>query len=244
MTLKEGLAVCLLLMIAGCSSEKPAEQAAQAPAGSAPPAAAPAPAKPGTSTPEAAIPRPAPKAAAEKKAVPAAPQVTVLEPGTVVRIRTTTALSTKTHEAGQRFEASLADPIVVGGREVVAKGAPVTGKIVDADDGGRVKGRASIAIQLTSVNAGGEPVNIATGSYAVEAKSTVKKDATKVGVGAGIGAAIGAIAGGGKGAAIGAAAGAGAGTATVLATKGQPAVIPAESLVTFKLTAPARISAK
>jgi hypothetical protein len=64
-----------------------------------------------------------------------------------------------------------------------------------------------------------------------------------VGIGAGVGAAIGAIAGGGKGAAIGAGAGGAAGTGTVLATRGDPAVLPSESLITFKLQAPVTVTA-
>ena len=71
-----------------------------------------------------------------------------------------------------------------------------------------------------------------------------EKDAAKVGIGAGIGAAIGAIAGGGKGAAIGAGVGGGAGTAGVLLTTGAPAVIGAESVLYFELTAPVTITAR
>jgi hypothetical protein len=64
----------------------------------------------------------------------------------------------------------------------------------------------------------------------------------KIGIGAGIGAAIGAIAGGGKGAAIGAGAGGGAGTGLVLATRGDPAVIPGESQLTFRLQGPITVT--
>ncbi|MCC6862337.1 MAG: hypothetical protein IT158_27425 [Bryobacterales bacterium] len=45
----------------------------------------------------------------------------------------------------------------------------------------------------------------------------------------------------GIGAGIGAAAGGGTGTAAVLATRGKPAVIPAESVLRFRLTAPVAI---
>ncbi len=61
-------------------------------------------------------------------------------------------------------------------------------------------------------------------------------------MGTGAGAIIGAIAGGGKGAAIGAGVGAGAGTAGALATRGDPAVIPAGTVVKFKLTAPITVT--
>ena len=57
----------------------------------------------------------------------------------------------------------------------------------------------------------------------------------------GAGAVVGAIAGGGKGAAIGAGAGAAAGVGTNMATRGKAAVIPAETLMEFRLSAPSTV---
>ncbi|HWR54257.1 MAG TPA: hypothetical protein VN428_24330, partial [Bryobacteraceae bacterium] len=157
---------------------------------------------------------------------------------------TTSALSSKTNAAGDVFEASLAEPVLSGGREVLPRGAAVQGRVTNVDAGGRVKGLATLSLALTAVNARGNSVPIATSAVSKQAETTKKKDATKVGIGAGIGAAIGAIAGGGKGAAIGAATGGGAGTAAVLATRGDAAVIPAESVLTFELTKPATLPAR
>jgi hypothetical protein len=112
------------------------------------------------------------------------------------------------------------------------------GRVIDADKGGRVKGRASISVQLTKLHVGGKAVQIATNTIEREARATKGKDAAKIGIGSGIGAAIGAIAGGGKGAAIGAGAGAAAGTGVVLGTRGAAAVIPSESVLIFELRAP------
>jgi hypothetical protein len=84
----------------------------------------------------------------------------------------------------------------------------------------------------------GQTVEIATNTVGQEAKSSAKKDAAKVGIASGVGAAIGAIAGGGRGAAIGAGAGAAGGTGVVLATRGEPAEIPSESVLTFTLRSP------
>jgi hypothetical protein len=63
-----------------------------------------------------------------------------------------------------------------------------------------------------------------------------------VGGGALVGAIIGAITGGGKGAAIGGGLGAGAGAGTQLLTRGNRVFVPAESLVTFRLEQPLRVS--
>ncbi len=176
-------------------------------------------------------------------ATPAPPRTFTLAAGTPISIYTANTLSTKAAQGGERFTASLARPIVDGDWVIAKKGAAVEGVVVNADPGGRVKGRASISVALRSLElADGRTINLSTGSYTKAAKGTKKKDAAKIGIGAGIGAAIGAIAGGGKGAAIGAGAGGAAGTGMVLATRGDPAVIPSESLLTFKLTEPVKVT--
>jgi hypothetical protein len=163
--------------------------------------------------------------------------VTVAE-GTEIRARLVPTLSTKTAQAGQTFEATLAEPLTAGDYVIAPKGARVSGTVVESDPGGRVKGVASIAVKLTGIEVKGKEVAISTTAYGREAQSTKKQDAAKVGIASGIGAAVGAIAGGGRGAAIGAGAGAGAGTGVVLATRGEPAVLPSETMLTVKLTAP------
>jgi hypothetical protein len=164
-------------------------------------------------------------------------KVTV-ERGTTLKVRTITTLSTKSHESGDAFEASLAAPLVIDGATVARQGAAVRGVIVEADKGGRVKGRAHLAVRLTELQtATGDWVDIDTGTVVRQAPGSKRNDAAKIGIGSGVGAAIGAIAGGGKGAAIGAGAGAGAGTGAVLATRGKEAAIPSETVLTFQLTA-------
>ncbi len=185
--------------------------------------------------------------ASSSKSEPAPPKLraVTLDAGTPIKIRTTTTLSTKSATSGESFMASLAEPIVDGNWVIAPKGATVYGVVAESDPGGRVKGVASLAIRLTKLEtADGETIDLSTSIYATEAKSTKKKDATKVGIASGVGAAIGAIAGGGKGAAIGAGVGAGAGTGAVMATHGDPAVIPSESVVNFKLREPVTIMKK
>jgi hypothetical protein len=193
--------------------------------------------------PQAPVPQAAaPQAAAPQAAQPPAPpQPVVLPEGTQLRVRVIPTLSTQTLKGGETFEATLAEPLEIGGRVIAPRGAPVTGKVVEADPGGRVRGVAHLTLQLSSLAAGGKTVDIVTDTVTQEARATKGKDAAKVGIGSGVGAAIGAIAGGGKGAAIGAAAGGAAGTGVVLATRGEPAVVPSETVLSFTLKAPARI---
>ena len=176
-------------------------------------------------------------------AAPAPPKTYTVASGTALKVRTITSLSTKTATNGTPFEASLDQPLVVDGYTVAARGANVAGVVAQSDPGGKVKGVASLTLRLTSIQAGGQMMKIDTSGYTQLANSSKKKDAAKIGIGAGVGAAIGAIAGGGKGAAIGAGIGGGAGTGAVLLTKGDPAVLPSESLVTFKLQAPITVTA-
>lgn len=197
---------------------------------------------PGT-TPVAGAPATAEPVKAVEAPPPVAPQPEpiVIPAGTKIAVRTTTALSTKEVETGAPFSGSLSAPLIVKGETIAPRGAPVEGVVANSDDGGRVKGVASISLRLTKVEMHGKMVPVKTGVFVKEAKATKKKDALKVGIGAGIGAAIGAIAGGGKGAAIGAGAGGAAGTGVVLATHGDPAVVGAESLISFKLTNPVTV---
>ncbi len=171
------------------------------------------------------------------------PRVAMLDAGTPIRIRTTNTLSTKVVQTGESFVGSLEEPIMQGDWIVAKKGATVRGTVANSDDGGRVKGVAQLAIRITQLDtADGQTIDLQSSVYGVRAATTKKKDAVKVGVGSAIGAAIGAVAGGGSGAAKGAAVGAGAGGGAVLATRGDPAVIPSESVITFTLANPVSIT--
>jgi len=254
-----GVTAAILLGQLGCSggeSPAPASPAAPGatPAGvTSPTPAAPAAAgNPAAPTPTAATPAatpdqvstaatPAP--AAEPAPTPRPPLVYTVPAGSRISVYTATTLSTKTSKAGDNFVASLAEPLVVDGHTVAKKGANVEGSVVSTDPGGRVKGVASMAVSLQRLTlADGRAVAISTNSYSQQARTTKKKDAKKIGIGAGAGAIIGAIAGGGKGAAIGAGVGGGAGTGVVLATRGEPATIPSESRLSFTLKSPVKMT--
>jgi hypothetical protein len=173
---------------------------------------------------------------------PAPPKTYTLAAGTPVVVRTVGAVSTKTSASGSTFEATLSEPLIVDGHTVAAKGATVECVVTNADPGGRVKGVATIVVAARSVALpDGRRLAIKTGSLSHDAKKSKGKDAMKVGIASGVGAAIGAIAGGGKGAAIGAGVGAAGGTGVVMATRGEPATIPAETVLTFKLSAPSTV---
>ncbi len=179
------------------------------------------------------------------RAAASAPRQATLPAGTRLQVRTMNTLSTKVVKSGESFSASLEEPLVEGNWVIAPKGATVLGTIVNSDPGGKVKGRASLAVRLTQLQtADGQQIAISTDTYGVQAKASKQEDAKKIGIGAGVGAAIGAIAGGGSGAAKGAGVGAGAGTGMVLATRGDPAVIPSESVLSFQLVDSVTVTGK
>jgi hypothetical protein len=94
-----------------------------------------------------------------------------------------------------------------------------------------------------------ERVRTRWGSYPVATSSVDRAEQGKgkrstgfIGGGAAFGAIIGGLAGGGKGAAIGALAGGGAGTAGTAFTGNKAIVLPAETLLTFRLEHSVRIT--
>jgi hypothetical protein len=140
--------------------------------------------------------------------------------GTKISVRLAETVGSATSKAGDAVEATLADPVTIGGVQVLPAGSPVRGEVTGAQPSGKVKGRASLAMTFDTVTAGGESYPL-DARFSVVAPSTKNRDIDKVAIPAAGGAIIGAIVGGGKGAAVGAAVGGGAGTAAVLMTKGK-----------------------
>jgi hypothetical protein len=165
-----------------------------------------------------------------------------LPAGTVIPVRTTTELSTSQLANGSTFRAVLERPLRVGDTVLAAQGAEVAGVVVSSDPGGKVKGVASLEVTIRSV-AGrkNHTIPLKADHYSVVAEKSTGRDMKRTGIMTGAGAVVGAIAGGGKGAAIGAGAGAAAGVGTSMATRGKAAVIPAETLMEFRLSAPSTV---
>ena len=91
---------------------------------------------------------------------------TTLPEGTPLVVRTISTMSTRTHQTGQTFSAHLVEPWIVDGREIAAKGTEVEGKVVGSDPGGRVDGRAALAVQLTGLRTAGGGKGAAIGAGA------------------------------------------------------------------------------
>ena len=162
--------------------------------------------------------------------------------GTSLSVTLTSAVASDTSRVEDTVRGTVAKSVVVSGVTAVPKGAEVVGTVVEANQSGRVKGRASVAIQFDRLLVRDESLEIHAARISRVAKSSEKEDLKKGGIGAAAGAIIGGVAGGGKGAAIGAGVG---GAGAVLATRGEEIRVPAGTTVTttfreaLKVTVPA-----
>lgn len=169
---------------------------------------------------------------------PSPPPPIVIPAGTVLTVRVGQTLSSKTSQAGQTFLATTAQPVSVRGLSAIPSGSTVSGTVITAKAKGRFKGEGELSLALASITVKGQTYNIQTEVFDSTAKGKGKRTAATTGGGAAGGALIGAIAGGGKGAGIGALVGAGAGLIGGAATGNQQIEIPAESALSFRLSAP------
>ena len=161
--------------------------------------------------------------------------------GTTLHVRLDESIDTRRNRTGDRFEATLFQPLVLNGSEVLPAGTAFRGHVTAAKASGRLKGRAVLGLTLDGFNYQGREYRIATNSVDRVSTAHKKRNIGFIAGGSGLGAVIGALAGGGKGAAIGAAAGAGAGTAGAAATGKKQVGVTAETAMTFRLESPVRI---
>lgn len=194
--------------------------------------------------PAVVAPAPIP-APVETQSEPALPRSVTIASGSLVTVRLGETVSTERSKPGDTFTATLDQPLVVDGLVIAEKGSRATGRVVDALEARRVKGLAHLSLELTSLTTSdNQKVELRTARFEKEGPASKVEDGQKVGIGAAIGAAIGAIAGGGKGAAIGAATGGAAGGGVVAATRGKPAVLPAETKISFRVERPVTLTEK
>jgi len=171
-----------------------------------------------------------------------APQPIVLPTGTHITIRLSESLDAKKNKAGDSFEGTVAQPVVLDGKNVIPAASPVTGSVVEAAAPGKLKGEGRLAIKLTQIKVQGVLYPISTSTFAQTLHGKGKRSAVMIGGGSGAGALVGGLVGGGKGAAIGAAVGGGAGTAGATMTGNEQLALTAEAALTFNLQQPLKLT--
>ncbi len=166
-------------------------------------------------------------------AVAAEPQS--LFPGDTLTIRLNQDLNSGKNQAGTRFQGAVDSAVMHGGIVLVPKGASVDGYVREASTSGRFNGRSELHLYLDGLTINGKRYSITTQAEVRTGPGHAKHNTAFVGGGAAFGTVIGALAGGGKGAAIGALTGAAAGGAGATATGKKEVLIPAETVLTFRL---------
>jgi hypothetical protein len=188
-------------------------------------AGAPAP-QPQSSLPDA----PGPGTRVETK-----PAIVTIPAGTRVSVRTIDSIDSTVNLVGDRFQASLEEPLTLEGIVVVPRDATVYGRLTESKESGTFAGRSRLRLELTGIEVNGKIVSVVTGEYEATGKSRGTSTARRTVGGAALGAIIGAVADGGQGAAIGASVGAGAGATSEIITGGDQVKVPSETLLDFTL---------
>src|SRR5882724_10385546 len=161
--------------------------------------------------------------------------------GTVLAVRLTETLSSDFNQPGDTFLASLASPIVIGDRVIVPEGASVKGKIVDARNAKRFRGKSTLVVEVTHLTYNGRTYELRSSQYSKQGASRNAYAAAATTGGAGVGAIIGKVLGRGKGSAIGATLGAVAGTGVQAVTKPASVELSAESVLSLQLETPLKV---
>jgi hypothetical protein len=93
----------------------------------------------------------------------------VIPSGTLLKVSLTGTLDTGTSSAGERFWASLSEPVVIDGKMVLQEGSLLRGRVVAVEAADRVKGVASIQLALISIVQGDRMVAITTAAFTTTA---------------------------------------------------------------------------
>src|SRR5271168_2914471 len=163
------------------------------------------------------------------------PAFVTIPAGTLISVRTMDTIDSTYNLVGDRFQASLEEPLTLEGTVVVAKDALVYGRLTQSKASGTFTGRSQLRLELTGIVVNGKMVPVVTGEYEATGKSRGASTAKRTVGGAALGAIIGGVADGGQGAAVGAGIGAGAGAGSEIITGGDQVKLPSETLIDFTL---------
>jgi TolA-binding protein len=155
--------------------------------------------------------------------------------GTELDVRLQTALSSKTAQVEDRFEATTMVELSEGDRVLIPAGSVLRGVVSSVNKAGRIErqGKLTLAFDQITVKGRSYPIR-ATVTQALESEG-IRGEAGRIGAGAGVGAIIGGILGGLKGALTGILIGAGG---TIAATEGTDVELPAGTVLRVRLDTP------
>ena len=178
--------------------------------------------------------------------------------GTTLHCRLTQTLSTKLNFQGDRFTATISEPLVIDGRDVIPVGTTIDGRIAWMARPGRIKGVGEMRLaaeRLTLPDGTSFPLNaILLTAYGAEGAKVVGeegdlrgpgsrlKDLEEIGLGMGGGGFLGTLLGGFHGAVIGGAIGGTAGLVDTFRKRGKDLTLPTGTQLNYQLTRSLEIS--
>ncbi|HET7101755.1 MAG TPA: hypothetical protein VFJ52_11440 [Terriglobia bacterium] len=173
-------------------------------------------------------------------------------PGTVLNCKLSQTLSTALNTQGQLFAATLAEPLVVNGNQIVPAGATIRGRIASLNRPGRIKGVGKMLLvpetlalpngQTFTMSAvllhayGAPDARIANPEGVVRGPDARMRDLKEVGVGIGGGGLLGTMIGGFHGAFVGGVIGGAAGLVDSLRRRGPDLTLPRGTELKFQLS--------
>ena len=230
-----------------------------------PPAAAPAPTpstpstRPRTPAPRPATPRPTtpapttpPRTASGNTVTPgeksSAGDVGMIASGSTLTLASSGKVCTNTNKVGDRFTATLSEPVTGSNGAVIPAGATAVIEVTKLKRSENTNDEIEMGFAVRSIAFGGNTYNVdadVTSATVDRVRSSTKgNDAKKVVGGAVLGAVIGQVIGKDtKGTVIGAATGAAAGTAAAAATANYDGCVNDGGRIVVKLTSPLTIKA-
>lgn len=174
-----------------------------------------------------------------------------IPPGTVLNCKLSQTLSTALNSQGELFAATLAEPVVVDGNEIVPAGATIRGRIATLVRPGHVKGVGKMLLvpetlafpngQTFTINAvllhayGAPGASIANAEGVVRGPNARMRDIKEVGIGIGGGGLLGTVIGGFQGAFIGGLIGGTAGLMDAFRRRGPDLTLPSGMELKFQL---------
>lgn len=169
--------------------------------------------------------------------------------GTTVQLSSGARVCTNTHFVGDKFSATVAEPVTVGAGVSIPAGSRATVQItsISHGDGDGELSTVGLAVPHIVLSGVEYPVDATITSAKVEQvrTSSTSADASKVLGGAVAGAILGQVLGKDtKSTVIGAATGAAAGTAIAMGTRDHAGCIPVGGTIAIRLNAPARVAAQ
>jgi hypothetical protein len=173
-------------------------------------------------------------------------------PGTVLNCKLSQTLSTRLNTQGQFFAATLDEPLVINGNQIVPAGSTVRGRIGSLVRPGRIKGAGKMllvpetlampngqtfTVRAVLLHAYGAPGASVTNSEGiVKGPNARMRDIKEVGIGIGGGGALGTLFGGFHGAFIGGLIGGTAGLVDSLRRRGPDLTLPSGTELKFQLS--------